>query len=156
MNIIDWVKRLLGLNAKDYYMLLEDIPPIPADLLITNPDEVRKLPNIFSGKSNNYTLHECPDELRSYLKKIFPDMTKFRYQTLRKDIPVHIDIGRKFAINYIVSTGGTDVNTVWYKKDGSTEVFRVKLPSNTWHKLEVDKHHNVTGITDDRVAVTIC
>jgi|TARA_B110000503_G_C7163182_1_gene420618 hypothetical protein len=156
MNLTNWAERLLNLNAKDYYQSL-DFPKIPIELLITDPAEVRRtLPNIFGGESKNYTIHECPDELTSYLKTIFPYMSKFRYQTLRNDIPVHVDIGRRFAVNYIITPGGKKVNTVWYKEDCTTEVFRVKLQSNTWYRLEVDKHHTVSGLTDDRLAITIC
>ena len=66
-----------------------DLPKVP-DNLILPMYEVLKLENIFGGKSKNYTIHECQPELKEYLQKLFPEYTKFRYQTLTKDIPIHV------------------------------------------------------------------
>ena len=131
-----------------------DLPKLPEDLLLTDPDEIRKLPNTFVGESKNYTIHDVPDELLSYLKNMFPDRTLFRYQTLTDGVPIHIDVGRNDTINYIINTGGDNVITSWYDENG-TEQFSVCIPKQTWHWLKVDVPHGVHNIKAIRVAVTV-
>ena len=135
------------------YRFLE-LPSVPAHLILP-VDEALKLENIFGGYTDNYTIHEVQDELRDYLQVLFPDYTKFRYQTLKKEIPVHKDRGRDIAVNYIIDTGGEDARTVWYEEDYTTPTHDVQLPKNRWHELRVDTYHSVTGITSLRYAITV-
>ena len=89
----------------------------PSENIMLDLHSVRQLPNIFGGATIIYTIHECPDELAEWLRGIFPEYTKFRYQTLTRDIPCHVDRGREIAINYLIDAGGTDVSTVWYSDE---------------------------------------
>ena len=132
-----------------------DLPKIPKDLILPL-EEVLKLENIFGGKSKNYTIHECQPELKEYLQELLPDCTKFRYQTLTKDIPIHTDRGREFAINYIIQTGGQNAETCWYEEFVQEPIDSVIIPKEEWHKLAVNVHHTVRNITDWRFAITVC
>ena len=133
-----------------------DLPKVPDNLILTMY-EVLKLENIFGGKSKNYTIHECQPELKEYLQKLFPEYTKFRYQTLTKDIPIHVDRGREFAINYIIHAGGDKVETCWYEeKTSQNPIDTVIFPREEWYKLAVDTYHTVRNITDWRFAITVC
>ena len=105
--------------------------------------------NIFGGKSKNYTIHEVQDDLRVWLQKLFPNHTKFRYQTLVDEIPMHKDRGRDIALNYIIDTGGENVQTVWSEGD------HVVLPQGVWHELQVNHYHTVTNIQGRRFAITV-
>lgn len=131
-----------------------DLPKIPKELILPIK-EVLQLENIFGGRSKNYTIHECQPELSKYLKELFPECTKFRYQTLTKDVPIHTDRGRDFAINYIIETGGPDAETCWYEDYMQQPIDTVVLPKEEWYKLTVDIHHTVRNITDWRFAVTV-
>jgi hypothetical protein len=131
-----------------------DFPMVP-DHLILPMDEVLQLENIFGGETKNYTIHECQDELKEHLKVLFPEYTKFRYQTLIGEIPVHKDRGRTHAINYLIKSGGTDVKTYWYKEDWTTPIYGIKLPEKTWYELQVDQYHSVLNIETRRFAITI-
>ena len=135
------------------YRFLE-LPSVPEHLILP-VEETLKLENIFGGHTNNYTIHEVQDELREYLQALFPDYTKFRYQTLREEIPVHKDRGRDIAVNYIIDAGGEDACTVWYEEDYTTPTHDVQLPVHRWHELRVDTYHSVTGITGLRYAITV-
>ena len=132
-----------------------DLPKIPKDLILSL-EEVLKLENIFGGKSKNYTIHECQLELKEYLQDLFPDCTKFRYQTLTQDIPIHTDRGREFAINYIIQTGGDTAETCWYEEFVQEPIDSIILPKEEWYKLAVNVHHTVRNITDWRFAITVC
>ena len=132
-----------------------DLPEVPEDLILP-VEEVLQLENIFGGETKNYTIHECQDELREYLKELFPECEKFRYQTLIKGVPVHKDRGRTTAINYIIETGGDNVQTIWYEEDYTTPTHHVVLPKKKWHELQVDLYHTVENIEERRFAITVC
>jgi len=131
-----------------------NLPTVPENLILP-VSQTLELENIFGGETDNYTIHEVQDELREYLQALFPDYTKFRYQTLKQQVPVHKDRGRTKAINYIIHNGGADVRTVWYEEDYTTPTHDVKLMSRRWHELDVDTYHSVIGITGLRYAITV-
>ena len=131
-----------------------NLPSVPTHLILPVED-VLKLENIFGGETNNYTIHEVQVELKDFLQAIFPDKTKFRYQTLIDEIPVHIDRGRTTAINYIINSGGDNVKTVWYEDDYTTPTYDVILETQKWCELQVDIYHNVTNLTERRFAITV-
>lgn len=131
-----------------------NLPSVPTHLILPI-EEVLKLENIFGGETTNYTIHDVQQELKDFLQAIFPDKTKFRYQTLIDEIPVHIDRGRTTAINYIIKSGGENVKTVWYKDDYTTPTSDIILKPNQWHELQVDIYHNVTNLTERRFAITV-
>ena len=136
-----------------YYKYLE-LPVVPVSLILP-VEEVLELENIFGGETKNYTIHECQDELREYLKELFPERQTFRYQTLVHGIPVHKDRGRTTAINYIIETGGNNVQTIWYEEDYVTPTYNVVLPKKIWHEIQVDQYHTVMNIEERRFAITI-
>ena len=131
-----------------------DLPQVPKELILPI-EQVLELENIFGGKSKNYTIHEVQDDLRVWLQKIFPNNIKFRYQTLVDGVPIHRDRGRDTALNYIIDTGGENVQTVWYDKDKVKITHSVILTSGVWHELQVNHYHTVTNIQGRRFAITV-
>lgn len=140
--------------ANMYYEYL-DMPAPPMDLIDTNIDDVLALENIFLGQSDRYTMHDCPDRLKNWLKPVFPDHEYFMYQTIRDGLPIHIDTGRPGAINFIIDTGGDNVETVWYADDQKTIIAAVALEPFRWHSLTVDIYHTVRNVTGIRFAITV-
>jgi hypothetical protein len=136
------------------YTILDDLPIVPEHLILSL-SEVVKLTNWFRGKSKNYTIHECQDNLREYLQNEFPKYEHFRYQTLVDGVPIHKDRNRTRALNYIIDAGGSDVHTIWYDEDKITPICDIVLPTNKWHILEVDSYHTITNIKERRFAITI-
>ena len=61
-----------------------DLPEVPEDLILP-VEEVLQLENIFGGETKNYTIHECQDELREYLKELFPERENFVIKLLLKE-----------------------------------------------------------------------
>ena len=55
-------------------------------------------------------------------------MKNFVIKLLLKEFPVHKDRGRTTAINYIIETGGNNVQTIWYEEDYTTPTHNVILP----------------------------
>lgn len=139
------------------YCKFLDKPKVPEHLILSL-GQVLKLENIFGGQSKDYTIHDCQDELKAYLKTVFPEYTKFRYQTLRNGVPIHVDFGRTHATNYIIDTGGIDVKTIWYESTpihDKIPIFNTVIPAKSWHELKVDSLHTVMGIDTTRYAITV-
>lgn len=77
------------------------------------------------------------------------------YQIVKKGISTHKDVGRKIIYNYLIDAGGDDVYTNFYADDKTTDLFSVKIPTHTWHKMDVSFYHNVIGIERPRIAISI-
>lgn len=131
-----------------------DLPKIPKHLILSI-EEVLKLDNKFTGLSNNYSTHNVQNELKEYLQLMFPEHQFFRYQLLKGNIPIHVDVSRDIAINYIIDTGGSNVSTVWYDDTRTTAIESVVFQPNIWHSIRTDIPHNVNNITEQRFAITI-
>ncbi len=127
--------------------------------------QVQKIPNHWKHGSGFYTIHKCGDELTEELKILFPDLVDksthytridnllCNYQCIYRGVPIHKD-DRDFAFNYIINTGGNNVETVWYD-DNYKEIHRECIEPNKWHQLKVNVLHTVEGITNKRFGITI-
>jgi hypothetical protein len=96
-------------------------------------------------------------KLTDYLQPQFNfDITnRVFYQIVRPGIATHIDTDRVIIYNYLLNTGGPEVYTVWYDTDKTTEKYRIKIPSFTWHSLDVSTNHTVLGIETVRIAISV-
>lgn len=61
--------------------------------------------------------------------------------------PIHYDYGRKWAINYIITTGGDKVITTWYNDEKETILHKQEIEPFRWHIIKVKPTlHGVEGI----------
>lgn len=61
--------------------------------------------------------------------------------------PIHIDYGRKYAFNYILTLGAIDPpTTTWYLNDKKTIIEEHRIESEKWHFIAVNPvWHGVKG-----------
>lgn len=61
--------------------------------------------------------------------------------------PIHIDYGRKYAFNYILTLGASSPpTTTWYLNDKKTIIEEHKIESEKWHLIAVNPiWHGVKG-----------
>ena len=83
----------------------------------------------------------------------FDNNVNIAFQLITDNLPVHKDYGRTNCYNYIIKSGG-DVSTVWYD-DNLKEIDRVVFPTRIWHNINVEKFHNVIGINNTRIAISV-
>lgn len=83
--------------------------------------------------------------------------------------PPHTDVGKLFSLNYIVSVGGPNVKTVFYKKDGDyfnktgliatySELEKTKEYTTelyNWYAVNVNQFHSVENIIDNRIVLSL-
>ena len=84
-------------------------------------------------------------------------------------IPPHTDIGRPIAINYTIMSGGSKVETTFYKnysenREGTTSHYNdsnllkdksYELNDNKWYAFNARQYHSVDNIQDKRLVLSI-
>ena len=136
------------------YRYCSQIPQIPNELINLTEEQIRKIPNKFNGvKATKYSLHTATKKLEEFLTPYFDNNVNIAFQLITDNLPVHKDYGRTNCYNYIIKSGG-DVSTVWYD-DNLKEIDRVVFPTRIWHNINVEKFHNVIGINNTRIAISV-
>jgi len=89
---------------------------------------------------------------------------------LPAESPPHCDRQRQVSINYLLSTGGDEVRTCFFKNprhvydlnqaendvyDNLELDFKLVIPINTWHSYNVQYYHSVENIYSDRLMFSI-
>jgi hypothetical protein len=73
--------------------------------------------------------------------------------------PIHIDYGRTYAFNYILTLGGANPITSWYLDDKTTVVEEYQIMEKRWHLLFVNPvWHGVRGQVPGhlRTIISLC
>lgn len=139
-----------------YYELIDFLPQIPDELLITDVAELYKRNNAFSSdRTYDYwyftTLVDEP--IYNLIQPCFDYPVDIYYQLSGVQLTPHIDKGRYECFNYTILPGGPDVKTRWYLDDEL--VFQVTAPIKTWHKIRVDVTHDISPIDSHRLSLSV-
>jgi hypothetical protein len=173
-----------------------NLPPVPEDLCVRleamcknlefDEDGILWMHHLQRGEltvaglcyGNDFLGPEISEELGSVFNEYFPGEELLfvigRISSLNGEksvAPPHCDRGRYVAINFLLQTGGTEVNTCFFKElrtkpmDNTSENiyhkdvtfdFKQKLPAKTWHCFDVQTFHSVENIESDRLLFSIC
>ena len=185
------------------FKLIENIPQIPEELLLYNVEDITNRENTFlkefanndqeatqmvyhDGKqqeikvSDWYSTHDVSDEIYDFLRPHFDNDIQIRYQVIKKQLPIHIDVGSRSGLhvfNYVLLPGGDNVKTRWWKMpeekqlvlygEGTVDIAfgeeqnkeqllqeSIFLPEQ-WHKLRVDIPHDISKLDSPRVGITL-
>ena len=160
----------------NYFEYLDTLPSVSADLL----NEVRHASlnsaSVFvDPKHSTYQFYSLQGKITDFTKSIFNFEHSVAVQVIKNGVPVHVDIGRKVAYNYIIETGGTNVLTAYFNIDDFIQdrtnihlkllpkldcppaepIYTVCIEPNRWHKLNVSIPHSVLNIESERIAITV-
>jgi len=107
--------------------------------------------NIPSKELISQILQILPKEIAVFVNP----KTDILYQTINPNLNnyIHKD-GRAYAINYMIKTGGEDVETLFFD-DNKCNIETNVMHENTWALLHTNTYHCVTNITGLREAITI-
>ena len=91
-------------------------------------------------------------QLNSIFRPIINDIEGMFIQTIGPSFCnyIHKD-PRSYAINYILDTGGDNVNTAFFENGYNSTC----VPKEAWHYFRADRLHAVQNITTTRIAITI-
>ena len=136
------------------------LPAIPHEML-EDLDTIKNKP--FSEETpfkrdSKFRLKDVDSKLHEYLKTIFPFDILCRYQFVYDGIPIHADykddVGRKYAINYLLDCGGNNVVTNIYNSD--KQLIESKcIESKRWHVIHTDQLHDVKNINPQSVRIAL-
>jgi hypothetical protein len=133
-----------------------NFPALPDEIHLEIHKSYLENPNYFKFRDDRfYKIHLANDKLTETVKSIIPNPGKISVQLIQNSVPIHVDIGRTEAINYLISTGGDDVYTCFYQNNLLVE--KHKIEPFRWHWIDVSNPHTVINLTNDqpRIAITI-
>ena len=151
------------------YQYLDALPAIPSHLTV---DPCIRDESQIGFRDGSYARWAATPSLLEWLEKNISNQVNIAgVQIITRDVPSHCD-KRKWALNYIIDTGGDNVVTSFQQIVGedlvqppATRTTRIDKPFNSlcsvvlkqnrWHLLNTNILHSVAGITGVRTAVTI-
>jgi hypothetical protein len=179
------------------YRELSQIASVPEDLLNFTPSADFLVEDIGYGVDhykNNKLISPCiykygkinqgplVDWILKEIRDFKISLIQWQSQIPANNLPsthvVHSDIDRKYALNYIIKTGGEDVITSWYHEKNKP-IFRTKTSGGqqsdngivnyenltlldstvfkpfTWYLLNVSILHDVDNIVSNRESITL-
>lgn len=135
------------------FKYLDDLPQLPNELI----KEVYKSMTVNEfqfPEYRYYKIYDASEDLKIFLNSIFPEFYKTKVQVIYNNIAIHKDYGRTVAYNYIITTGGNDAETVFYKEN--LEIYKkFKIEKCRWHRLDVTQYHSVQNLNSERIAITV-
>ena len=173
-----------------------DLPPVPPELIIdTNNFSLEKWHIVGNGRTftkNNKVKKSCVyakwtvnySPLIDWIKNNVPAWPEHENLTIQKNLPnendndtlfpIHYDVRRMFALNYILTVGGESVITSWFKHLNKPMLYglhkTVEQPfryeevelldsmqahKGKWYLLRTNVLHDVDHIDSIRSAITI-
>jgi len=131
-----------------------DLPQLPDDILDSDPESILKRTCTFDRIEYGYGSFEANPELYEFLQPYYKTPIIVRYQLVLNDLPKHTDFcDQDYKCNYIITPGGDNVITTWYKQD--RVLAYTQFESQLWYKFNVTLEHDVINVKSPRVSVTV-
>lgn len=126
----------------------------PSAVMIDSVFESLKDPPIFVLPG--FYLYECKPILYEFLKDQFDGCDSFGILKVFSTNNIHTDINRDIVFNYVIETGGPNVETVfWDSINGMRQIQRVKIEPHRWCRLEVSIPHSIESIVSNRIIISV-
>ena len=136
------------------YIKYLDFPKIPEDLLESVEDILNKPRFISIVKADYFQTRPINQNLQDWLTNHLAFEFDARYQLIYTGLPIHKDLARTIAYNYLLVSGGHDVKTIIYDNDKNILETYI-IPLKTWHSINTDMYHGVDGILLNNVRVAL-
>ena len=121
-----------------------NFPPIPQDIIDNLTLEFEQYQKQTNNPANWWWSDSFNQEINEWCQKnICADMY-FAFQHAIGGLPIHKDTS-KIKLNYVLSTGGSDVITSFYDEDKTTVLNSYCIEPQRWHLIKVDVYHGVTN-----------
>jgi hypothetical protein len=144
------------------YIQYVNFPQIPNELL--NSIVPQTLLSAFNQSENkkspsSYETYAWTDEANEQLnawcqENICPDMY-YAFQLITGKLPIHKDKTTKTKLNYLISTGGDDVLTTFYKDDQTTKLASYNISAHKWHIFKADTYHSVSELLSNQIRFAV-
>jgi hypothetical protein len=140
------------------YLTFENFPEIPEDIIKEIYECAETQPNFFVVDwYPMFKTYRATEKILEWTNSVFKFPHNAHVQVIYGDLYIHTDIERTFAINYILETGGDNVQTCFYdEKNILLEKYVVQ--EKQWAKLDVTVPHNVINVKPNsrRIGLSVC
>ena len=139
------------------YLQYVNFPLVPEYLLESHNDILNKQSKVGSIVNENYQYFQTKpvnNDLLIWTKNTLGNSAWPQYQIIKKGLPIHKDLTRRAAFNYLINPGGLHVITGFFN-DNKQILYYEKIKSKTWHCIKTDVFHGVFGITGVRIAFSV-
>jgi hypothetical protein len=127
-------------------------PTVPENLIL-DINEVIKQPHVpmyrddgSEYKADFYHVYKANDKLVNWVHDNIPgDFELIEYFVATKGLPMHKDLGRTQAFNYLLVSGGSNVTVDFYSNDQSTILSKTECKLHQWYDLNVGLNHLVSS-----------
>ena len=140
-----------------------NLPVIPNELIYSYEQVITLDPWVLKYEDGRvydtdfYKVYIANKELCDWIKSVFEEELEYiEYLVAYKPLPMHKDLERTQAYNYVTETGGNNVQTEFYDFDRTTLLSSTECNPGTWYFLNVSYPHRVVGeLTSPRVIISV-
>ena len=112
--------------------------------------------NVYTDKSYPYyKTFKGGKLINDFTKEHFKFNHNSQIHIVYQGLPIHKDLMRENAFNYILDPGGDKVYTCFYEEDKKFIKEKYIIDSFRWHKIQTDVYHSVLNQSRPRIALTI-
>lgn len=178
-----------NINNFEYLDFVDHLPKIPEDLIEYDIEKIETFKIHYAAKLVDYKSYNAPRKIYEFLKPYFSYSIQIKYQIIKEQMPIHVDYmqiqnQRPFIFNYVLISGGSNVNTrhwklpeelpekssgdywcsrpsartpFWGNKpvDGMKILNENNIPEKTWCRLNVSIPHDISEIKSPRLLLTV-
>ena len=141
-------------NLNDF-LIYTNLPAVPEELISSIESIISTKPaETVLTSSKYFETRNVSSYLHDWANDVFKRKLFVKYQIVKPNIPIHKDVGRKVAFNYLIELGGSDAKTCFFD-DSKKLLYAEKIPLKTWHQMRTDVYHTVIGIKTTRLAISV-
>ena len=151
------IKSTSRMVLNSNYCVYLDLPDVPINLIgsihdiVNNYDKPNDL--VRPPDDNTYRARTVKKDLEDWINTVFYDKHVVHYQIISTNMPPHKD-RRNTAFNYILDTGGDNVQTRFFDDDKNLLHAQI-IRRHRWHRIPTHIMHDLDGISPSRVRVAI-
>jgi hypothetical protein len=135
------------------YLKCPFLPKIPSELIETDLSVIESSTRIYPYPSNTFCSWWIDDKLERFLQPHFNFPIQVRYQVIKNKLSKHVDDGRTFCYNYVVHSGGSNIQTRWFDEEEITEF--VVMNEFEWYWLDVSVPHDLDQFVNYRLSISV-
>lgn len=136
-----------------YFEYLDSIPKLPEEIVQEVYSCIEGINIFHTPEYPNYQVFETNDKIKTFIKEYFPNLTP-RIHCIKNFLPVHKDLYRSIAFNYILEQGGKNVKTLFFNDDKHL-IDQIIIEKNRWHKIHTKIYHAVSNLKTIRISITV-
>jgi hypothetical protein len=130
---------------------------LPKELINEIYDSITAPSYWLNKETDDYSVFSGTEKIYNFIHLQLDIKYRASIQVIKNTIPIHIDIGRSIVFNYIIDTGGNNIDTIFYSKnnDDYTIIESHCIEPFKWHRLNVSTPHSVSTILPNNKRISL-